>query len=281
MQYELPNGYLSASSLNCLLTCPRQYEFKYVQRIPVAPTASMLTGTALHKALEQFYRGVIANPDNRLTPAQMAELATATLGDVLTSEEHYPKPEEVEEAGVTVRDLASAYTEHVAPTIVPLAVEEEHVFVAKCGVPILSYIDLRRRCPDGCEVICDYKVTSRKWTLDKLENSLQMHLYSMVTGIGDFEVHNLVKATPAKRSSSAKPVDDVIDLAPNLRILRHYFDGSSNDFMEDLIERAAKLITSGVFMPCAMDAWCCNPDWCSYWNICRGKAQSKTIDLAA
>ena len=57
MQYELPNGYLSASSLNCLLTCPRQYEFRYIDRIPVAPTASMLTGSALHKTFETYYKG--------------------------------------------------------------------------------------------------------------------------------------------------------------------------------------------------------------------------------
>ena len=91
MQYELPAGYLSASSLNCLLTCPRQYEFRYIERIPVAPSASMLLGTALHRTLETYYKGVIANPDNRLTPAQMQDLATATLGDVFTSEEHYSR----------------------------------------------------------------------------------------------------------------------------------------------------------------------------------------------
>ena len=281
MQYELPNGYLSASSLNCLLTCPRQYEFRYIERVPVAPTASMLTGTALHRSLETYYRGVIANPANRLTPAQMADLAEATLHEMLTSEEHYLTGAEQEEASVTVRDLASAYAEHVAPEIVPLAVEQEFVWLSRCGVPILSYIDLRHKLPNGSESIADYKVTSKRWTIDKLVNSLQFNLYSMVTGIGNIEIHNLVKAAPAKRASTAKPVDDVIDVAPNLRILRRYFDGSANGYLEDLIERAAKLITSGVFMPCAMDAWCCNPDWCSYWNICRGKAQSKTIDMAA
>ena len=93
-QYELPSGYLSASSLNCLLTCPRMFEFRYIDRIPTPPTASMLTGTALHRTFETYYKGVIANPDNRLTASQMADLATSTLEDVLTSEEHYLKPEE-------------------------------------------------------------------------------------------------------------------------------------------------------------------------------------------
>ncbi len=279
MQYELPNGYLSASSLNTLLTCPRMFEFKYVQRIPTPPTASMLTGTALHKCFETYYRGVITNPDNRLTLNQMADLASATLEDTLTSEEHYLKPEEIEEATVTVRELAAAYAENVAPTITPLAVEEEHVGIARCGIPLLSYIDLRHQLPDGSQGIADYKVTTKRWTIDKLTNSLQFGLYALVTGLQNVEVHNLVKTAPAKRSTT-KPTDGVTDVAPNIRILRHAFDGS-NDHLENIIESSAALITAGIFPPCAMDAWNCNPDWCGYWNICRGKVEAKMFDLAA
>ena len=162
-----------------------------------------------------------------------------------------------------------------------MAVEQEFVWLARCGVPILSYIDLRHKLPNGSESIADYKVTSKRWTLDKLVNSLQFNLYSMVTGIGDIGIHNMIRTSPGKRASTAKPVDDVLDLAPNIRLLRHNFDGSLHDYLEDLIESCARLITSGIFTPCAMDAWCCNPDWCGYWHLCRGKAQSKVTDLAA
>ena len=281
MTFTLPNDYLSASSLNCLLTCPRMYEFRYVDKLPTPPTASMLTGTSLHRAFEAYYRGVIINPDNRLTPDQMADLATATLEETLITEEHYLKPEEQEGAGTTVRELSASYVEHVAGTIVPLAVEEQHVWTARCGVPMLAYIDLRHRLPDGGEGIVDYKVTSRKWTPGKLTNSLQFSLYSMMTGIGNVEVHNLVKATPAKRTT-AKPIDGVTAVSPNLHILRHAFDGSGNGHLEDIIESSARLITSGIFMPCSLDSWCCSETCCGYWHLCRGgKAQTVTIDLAA
>ncbi len=280
MTFTLPNDYLSASSLNCLLTCPRMYQFRYIDRIPVPPTASMLTGTALHRTLESYYRGVIANPDNRLTPDQIADLATATLEETLTTEEHYLKPEEQEEAGVVVRELSASYVEHVAGTIMPLAVEEQHVWTARCGVPMLAYIDLRHRLPDGSQGIADYKITGKRWTPDKLTNSLQFNLYSMMTGIGDISVHNLVKTASAKRSVT-KPQDSVTDIAPNIRILRHTFDGSANQHLEDIIETSASLITAGIFPPCAPDAWNCTPEWCGYWSICRGKAQTVTIDLAA
>jgi hypothetical protein len=180
----------------------------------------------------------------------------------------------------TVQNLAATYVEHVAKDIVPLAVEEQCVATASCGVPLLAYLDLRFLRDDGTPCIADYKVTSRKWTPDKLTNSLQFSLYSMMTGIANVEVHNLLKAAPAKRTMT-KPQDGVTDIAPNLRILRHAFDGSGNGHLEDIIESSARLITAGVFTPCAMDAWNCNPEWCSYWYLCRGKTRATMLDLAA
>ncbi|MBP3729931.1 MAG: PD-(D/E)XK nuclease family protein [Mailhella sp.] len=280
MQYELPNGYLSASALNCLLTCPRQYEFRYIYRLPTPPTVSMLTGTALHRTFEEYYRTAMTSAQ-RYSVSQAKELAVTAFEDVTTSEECYLTAEERSSAVSIVQDLTATYIEAIAKDIVPLAMEEQCVSTARCGVPLLAYIDLRRQYPDGTEGIADYKITARKWTPDKLVNSLQFNLYSMMTGIGDIEIHNLVKASPAKRTVTAKQTDDTIDIAPNLRLLRHYFDGSQAEHLETLIESAARLITSGIFMPCSLDAWCCNATWCGYWNICRGKAQAKTFDLAA
>ena len=280
MQYELPNGHLSASALNTLLTCPRMYEFKYIDRIPTPPTASMLTGTALHKTFEEYYRTAMTSTQ-RYTADQIKELAATSFEDTITSEECYVTAEERSAAISTVKNLAATYVDLVAASITPLAVEEQHVHTARCGVPLLAYIDLRRQYSDGSEGIIDYKITTRKWTPDKLKNSLQFSLYAMMTGIGDIEVHNLLRAAPANRVASAKKSDDMIDIAPDLRILRYFFDGGINDHLDNLIESAARLITSGVFMPCALDAWNCTPEWCGYWHLCRGKAQSKTLDLAA
>ena len=281
MQYTLPKAYLSASALNCLLTCPRQYQFRYIEKIPVPPSAAMLTGTALHKTFEQYYRGIIENPANRLSSSQTADLAMTAFEDTVTSEENYLTCTEREQASATVRELASAYVETVGKGIVPLAVEEQYQYTSRCGVPLLAFIDLRRQCPDGSEMICDYKIMTKKWTMDKLANSLQFNLYAMITGNGDTEIHNIVKVQPSKRPAALKRTDDLFDLSPNLRVLRFSFDGGAFNHLENLIESAAQLITSGIFMPCALDAWNCTPEWCGYWNLCRGKPQAKAFDMAA
>ncbi len=280
MQYDLPQGYLSASSLTTLLTCPRMFEFKYIDRIPTPPTGAMITGTALHRTFQNYYQTAMESAQ-RYTSLQAKDLAVAMLEDTITTEECYLSSEERTFAISIVQDLSMTYVEHVAKGIMPLAVEEEHVWTARCGVPLLAYIDLRHQLPDGSQGIADYKITGKRWTLDKVMNSLQFSLYDMMTGIRDLTVHNLVKASVSKRISAQKQIAGVTDITPSIRILHHCFDGSSNDHLESIIETSARLITSGIFTPCALDAWNCSPDFCGYWSLCRGKGQSKVIDMAA
>ncbi len=200
MQYELPNGYLSASSIGTLLTCPRMFELKYIQRILTPPSIAQVTGTTLHRTFEEYYRTAMTSA-HRYTPNQVKDLAVTMLEDTISTDECYVTADEQSSAMDTVQDLAACYVEHVAGTIMPLAVEEQHVWLARCGVPMLAYIDLRHQLPDGGEGIIDYKVTTKRWTPDKLANSLQFNLYSLVTGLQRVEVHNLVKTAPAKRSA--------------------------------------------------------------------------------
>ena len=280
MTYELPNGYLSASALNLLLTCPKQYEFRYVDRLSTPPSLAMITGTSLHRTFQDYYQTAMESAQ-RYTSIQAKDLAATMLEDTISTEECYLSREERTSATSVVQDLSVAYIEHVAKDIMPLAVEEEHVWTAKCGVPLLAYIDLRHQRQDGSQGIIDYKITSKRWTPDKICNSLQFNVYAMMTGLLNIDIHNLVKASATKRISAQKQIAGVTDITPSIRILNHTFDGSTNDHLEGLLESSARLITSGIFTPCAMDAWCCTPDVCGYWNLCRGKGQSRVIDMAA
>lgn len=50
------NGlFLSATRINDYMNCPSLYERKHVQRLPPKKTGSKLFGTALHKAIEEWY----------------------------------------------------------------------------------------------------------------------------------------------------------------------------------------------------------------------------------
>ena len=275
-RYELPRGYLSASSLNMLLTCPRQFELRYIKGLIIPPGAALVTGSAMHRALETYWRDAMTSP-KRLTGKQTAELAVTSLDEVLEEGENTVTAAERENAIHDLTGLAETYVDEVAINIVPLAVEEEVHYTAQCGVDILAYLDLRRQLQDvnaengANEGICDYKITGRKWTIDKLRNSLQFNLYALATGISDIEIHNMLKDVKVPKHMPKKaPVDGVTDISSNLRVLHHVFDGSQVEHLENIIESAARLISSGIFMPCSLDSWCCNETWCGYYSRCRG-----------
>lgn len=289
MKYILPKPYLSASSIGTLLKCPKQFEFRYVNGIVIPPGAALITGTAMHKTCETYYRDAMTST-TRLTESQAAELAVVSLEEVLDSGEHTVTSTEVEEAKNTLQTIAKTYVQEIAHNINPIAVEEEVRYTSACGVELLAYLDLRRELPPSDEALklleetgvvdneglCDYKITSKKWSLGDLRNSLQFNLYSMITGIGHIEIHNMIKGSKGVKRLPQKPsVDGIVDIASNLRVLQHRFDGLQIDYFENLIESAARLITSGVFVPCDPTAWCCTPDWCGYWNLCRGKPQPR------
>jgi len=50
----------SHSRLGVYETCPRQYHFQYVERVPMpeVTTAEMFVGSHVHAALEELYAGV-------------------------------------------------------------------------------------------------------------------------------------------------------------------------------------------------------------------------------
>ncbi|TAK00322.1 MAG: ATP-dependent helicase [Chloroflexota bacterium] len=47
---------LSHSSIDAYLTCPRRYQYSHVLRVPTAPHHSLVYGSALHQAVQEFHR---------------------------------------------------------------------------------------------------------------------------------------------------------------------------------------------------------------------------------
>ena len=293
MKYEIPRGYLSASSLGTFITCPKQYEFRYVKNLIIPPNAALVTGSVIHKVFETYYKDAMSS-SQRLTAEQSAELASDIASDYLKENDiGTTSQEEVSDIQKLAPVITKTYVDKVARHISPIATEEELRVTMACGVDILGYLDLRHKLEhseddvkvaeeNGIELavegIADYKITKKKWTIDRLKNSLQFNLYTTLTGIGDVQIHNMTKdiPKPMARKPRASSSDDegVTDLAGNLRVLHHRFTGDDADHLETMVETAARIITSGTFMPCALDAWNCNPEWCGYWNLCRGHSRT-------
>ena len=291
-KYTLPREYLSASQINMFLRCPKQYEFRYIKQIVSPPAIALLTGVSGHAGFEAYYQDVIAG-NTPMTHTQVFEYTVACLEDE-AKEQEYEFPAGEKDSTIRVlQNVIEPYITNVAPTIIPVAVEQEIRYEANCGVEVLGYVDLFRKPsnldlagldPDSeeyeaeasTEKIVDYKFTAKKWSPSKLKNDLQFNLYTLATGLGDVEIHNLTKTEKAHKLNTIKKGDftkEAQDLASNIRILRHRFDGSEFNHVETLIKDVAESITTGNFPPCAMDAWCCTEKFCGYWDRCRGSGR--------
>jgi RecB family exonuclease len=286
MKYNLPKPYLSASSINTMLRCPMQFKFRYIDNIILPPNVNMLSGSAVHKSNEFYYEDVIKGYAERMTPKMVGELTQAMMEDMAKEQEYVLAGTEKDQTMAELKNISEAYIENIGQYVTPLAVEEEIRYTSRCGVDILGFIDLSR-APNELEadknidaVLVDYKITGKKWNGTKLKNSLQFHLYALSTGVMDIEVQNIVRTDkPIKKLPlKADPKDECkLDVTSNLRLLHHQFKESDFDHVENLIEGVAGMISAGIFIPCDMDAWCCNSTWCGYWGLCRGKSEAPPV----
>ncbi len=65
LEKRLENFVLSVSAMNKYLDCPLAFYYEYVLRIPAAKSDSLSFGIAVHYALEQLFKKMIADPDKQ------------------------------------------------------------------------------------------------------------------------------------------------------------------------------------------------------------------------
>lgn len=155
---------LSVSAVQLYMTCPAQYEARYVKRLVTPSDPRMLFGSVFHRALEAEHRG---EDSERTLIAEwnvaQANLDAAGLGE-MPSKAH-------------ALALLDAYK--VAGYGGQLGIPEHKVtlpFPSKeIPVPLTGYVDLllpeRRR-------FREYKTTSgTSWTQEKVQAEHQLHVY--------------------------------------------------------------------------------------------------------
>lgn len=258
-KYTLPRGYLSASQIDRYLKCPKQYEFAYIKEIKSPPEIAMLKGSAAHKGFEVYYQEKMSG--SRLTPNQVVEFAVLELRELAKTQELKIQDTEENEVIESLENVIETYITSVGERTEPEATEKEIDYYTSENVKVIGYLDLLRK-PSEEEVgvitdsiICDYKITGRKWTADRLKNSLQFNIYALATGLPNVEIHNVVDTT--------KKTD--------IYIIGNRFDGKEYNHLETIINSVAQGISAGYFPPCSLDSWWCNPTWCGYYHMCRGK----------
>lgn len=252
---------LSYSKINSLLTCPRNFRYQYIDRLPQPHSGTLLAGNVYHNTLA------------------FAETRKMTINELITKEEiketisrfwDKGKQDEIVYDGFggkelkakiidwgdndegelkdKVTELANMYCSEVLPKLHITGVEERQRMSID-GIPFTGYIDLR--LDDGYKIV-DHKFTRNKMNQSKADSDLQISAYATllnhpVTG----EFHQALTATKKQ-----------------IWIVETSRDNDDIAWFKELAKEAWEVIQNGVFPP-NPQSWKCSPNYCPFYTICR------------
>jgi putative RecB family exonuclease len=173
------NRRLSVSAYWSYLSCPKRYEFNYVERVPrpdFKPPEHWRFGTVVHAGLEAAYK---VFQERELT-GRLTQVEPSALAAVRASWEEELMPTrggELDRALGIVSGTLDKLVEHHENV---LGVEELLLGHTPGGIPFVGYADLIRRADAVTVEIRDYKVTAKTSTAKELQVNPQGNLYAMI-----------------------------------------------------------------------------------------------------
>lgn len=201
--------YISPSRLNCWLSCPLKFKFRYVDGIKSPPTPSLFLGKTVHAGLEVFYRHRqlgITLEKQQVTARMLASWDRAIEDEGINFDEK-DKEEALQTQAVS---LVEAYLDQAPADERPLAVEttievplSDPATGEDLGVPLLGIVDLILDEEAG-PVVVDFKTAARGGELLEVTNEIQLTSYAYgfryAAGIqeGELQIRRLIKTRQPK-----------------------------------------------------------------------------------
>ena len=259
---HLPSGYLSISQVTQFLKCGEAYKRRYVDHQRIPASTSMVQGRGVHKAAEKLHLSMIdgAPISTEEMCAAYSDLYDTEIKEAVASPDE-GNPAQVKDAGVNLTVhyrkgalgmLPSAETNTLYPAIKPIAAEKVFRVMLRPEesepVPMVGVIDL-----EEATCIADLKTKQKAASQLEADNSLQLSLYSYITGKG------VVRLEPSK----TKPARYIRTESIRTR--------SEVKHMLTIVSEVAEDIVAGRFRKTDPDRWWCSEKTCAYWGTCRGK----------
>lgn len=195
--WVFPGDHFSATQLNMLQVCPRQYQQRYIRGRKEPPGAARVIGKAVHEGIG--YRLTPRLTGAPVAPLQdvldfMQEVSWPLITDFADGEIAWDEGQKPEDALSLARRMVETYCKGPADRVEPSAIEREFSTLVP-GVPIAvkGYVDISQR--QGRPSI-DIKTTKRAQRTLKPDWVLQGRIYQLAE-VQSIDWHVVTKqATP-------------------------------------------------------------------------------------
>lgn len=200
-------NYLSFSQIETFEKCPLQYRYRYIQKIPVLPSAAQSFGDTIHRTLRDFYLQI--KEGKKLKEEDLISL----LWQNWKSEGFSSKSHEQEMKKKGEKILRDFFQKSFNPEVIPKYLEYPFVIKVSPFLKIGGKIDRIDEYKDYLEII-DYK-TGKPWEQKEVDKSLQMTVYALAAtskGILDKKPEKIILSfyfleTNEKKSTSRRAED--------------------------------------------------------------------------
>ncbi|MFC1903571.1 RecB family exonuclease [Chloroflexota bacterium] len=162
---------MSFTQISLYQACPLCYKLQYVDGLKPKDKSYFSFGTTMHLCAEHFFRVSVPPPPS--------------LDDLLQFYEHnwlspgYESAEEEAKYRTYGREILTKFWEiHRADFQIPMAIERMF-YIDIEGIKLRGFIDRVDKLESGGLSIVDYKTNKELFTLDDLENDLQLTLYQL------------------------------------------------------------------------------------------------------
>ena len=241
------------SSIAMFLKCPRQYMYRYLQKLVMPPKAALTLGSAIDLGTTHNYKQKIVSKK---------DLSTQDVLDVYSTEFDKRTPETVwdgEDSG-KIKDhgakMMKVFHETASPKIQPLAVQDAFKIETSAGYNLGGTMDL----VDENRVIRDTKTSKANYAEDALDDNLQATMYDFA-----YQAKYKEKATGFAFDVITKHV------TPRYQEVKGQISSAQTERMFESINIMHSQIERGEFQYAPEGQWYCSKEWCGYWSMCKGK----------
>ncbi len=247
--------HLSYSSISMFLTCGKSWQFRYVDHVQVPTSPELVFGSAAHGAVEAFLTEGGNIQDHWLKSWEEQIKKNPQISWDLDTPEGFCND------GIKILthpDVLNGLKALKPATKDDHSVIEKRVELRVPGVPVplTGFIDLITS--DG--IPGDFKTSKSRWSDEKAAAEIQPLVYLAA----------LNQENPDLTPWTFRHYVIVKTKTPQWQVIEHHHNPAQLMWLFKMIQSVWKAIVAGSFTE-NPTGWKCSPNYCEYWNLCRGK----------